>query len=823
MIIPSGYGLRFYGEYTAFDFSSVPLLGAGRQYTVYLYQRGYTGDASVLGVQVNIPEIGFMGAEPVVIGADGNELWGQKPLEIPIRLVSSDQQQLSDFAAQDDREIFVCVATTPLPDQAPTEFWAVGYTTPFEAKEPLATPPYLMEVTATCGLGLLGDYPFLNYPNRVPLVGPKTLISVLQTCLSWLGYDLPVWVSMLKSEEKQWEKTKDGKYVHPGVLGCPFTTTTVLADLWQNDKGEWASCKQVIDDILTTFNLRLKQDEGVWKLLCLDELPQCANRRIWHKFATLSATSYTLDAELPGVVVGRESNAIQLNGSFKAIQTATTAWKANYDYGDFPTTIVNGNMLGTTGTVPFGWLKGTGMAADNGLLVGDGTPDHPFSARIKGVSGPDPKAAAGTGNNLYQKIDLVYEPKSHLKLTFSGVYVNHHTAGIKCLIVCKPYIGDLPVDDYMYWMQADGTWANLQKKAPVYLVDTNYQTDLGAGAYFVDTPTSGKSFSFSSDALPNGTPRSTATVVPPTRMVIWVYLLPGPDYKTLDKSDQYTDYRAVQLKLSEQVNLSLEKEVITAQVKQIDTRRLKTEEITLKLGDQTTAAKGKALRRGALRRLDGITPTTRWMTYGGDHLPDEPQHTRMVNTIQALTAYSRLFLTKTQPTVFDGALQGEPNALSVLRFTSLTKDGSAVYVFPLSHKLTTRARQVELRALAIPPIDRNMSDTLIKGQYVTPEGGSYDMTMPEPDADTTPVHLLPGGKLGGLPISGGVLPLPGLIGIIGRRIGILSPVTPKGVFTTKPLDVAPGEPGSVVVVVNNVRKELGSYSTANRAIGRFIP
>ena len=137
-------------------------------------------------------------------------------------------------------------------------FWK-GYLLPEQYDVAFKTPPATFNLSATDGLGTLSTTPFVG-PAGELLRGDWTVLAIVLHCLGKLDLDLPLHVL--------WKLYPEG-----GTLGTPAIEQAKLdVSQYQDEKGKAWNCGKVLTEILSSFQARLFQQEGIWRLERLADL-----------------------------------------------------------------------------------------------------------------------------------------------------------------------------------------------------------------------------------------------------------------------------------------------------------------------------------------------------------------------------------------------------------------------------------------------------------------------------------------------------------------------------------------------------------------------
>ncbi|GAB3937338.1 hypothetical protein GCM10028804_59140 [Larkinella terrae] len=670
--------------------------------TINISKRDYTGEST---------ELRPGGISPLVLDKQSTE---PDNLFAPImatvaefNLVTDDSWQLSDLYSDDDRTFKVEV-TQEIGLETINLF--TGFVAPFDAREPYQEAPYPVRFTATDGLGALKDVPFNIYPTEQPFVLTFDALNVLKTCLAWVGYMLPVSISINTVEYSMLVAGERPDY--PADILSQFKIDT---HLFLTDTGI-QSCYEVLTKLLTVFNASVVQDRGQWRVIRKDEYPQYLSEGgniPFSVFSSFVSTDHTADLHDAIRTVYKHADAIPLRGSQISIQADRKKLTVNYDYGNLRNELVNGDFRSALD----GWTQ-NGPAFS---WTGFGTEDEPYGVKADGLT-----------NNYINQEDTVWLRKTieyparggnEDLLTFSFTYVNINTVGAKVSVMATVQ------GKGVFFLQSDGTWLPNNPKVNYYIFKDNVRTDID-GAY-QPKPTRGEKVEIEMSAVPGrGNYR------------IDVLLYRGRIFKEQDHvpstPSPYTIYRDVKITRKDPAQLDVKGEQVKAEAPGSDRKR-KADELSIVLGDQSSALihrnvpviniKGQITgyvpltayypRYGALLRLDG-TPTEKWIPYGAD--VDTPGN---FQKIQRLCAKGRVTMTARQAisgdldlVVVDTANQ-MVGPCDILRLTEIkNSDQDEVYALSLTYRHDVKANRLKIKPLEI----LSVAGVAVKNYWQTADG-----------------------------------------------------------------------------------------------------
>lgn len=703
----TGYGEIYRCEFLSNSAEAFGLSGR-TPYRVRFWKKGYTGAVTELN----------MGDDPFVLETGDKEDFGLAVSRATIQVYSL-SQEIDAFYVDNEQDMGVT-----LEQQSAGDVWTrrfTGWLTPRTSGQKYGRRPGTLDIAATDGLGSLVDYPFYQYPFAYQYTGFNTLHDVIWTCLRWVGYEIPLYVSMHAYEESM---TVSAAY-------NPFQHVKQLLTCYQKSNGDWLSCRDVLERVLQAFNCVLFQEDGVWKLLRRDEIALPNVARNWISYADSTVTTGTAFTENPLRVVGYKQNATPQNLRI-SIDQSRRRWINTYNYGDPVNLLKNGDFSGALNN----WqTQGTW----NGGPIGDGTEGNPFGLQIIGTSPADQQYNAYRVDKpwlpllgpVYQEITMArkaeeitvnvrgqllkYNQQPTHIIHFSGRYINQGVAGPKMRITVEvTNKGKAETYD----LAQDGTWGS-GSKAEHFLMFSNVIKD---GSSQVSRPTTGESFTI----------QSVQGVPGEGDYKIQVSLYPGVIlYNSTSPTSRIT-YRGLKIGLLDGESLELVSEQITAEPPGLDAQaRKKEQKYETYMGDQTTGLGGAGKRVGALYREDGQTLTKRWVLNGA------------TNRLQNHGVRGRLRLFGRQNRTVEGELKGDIRYSDVL---SLSELGYTAMVYRVKRdykRRVTAIKAIEISAVSAAPLT---------GSYINANGDKLPMgeLEPPPVGTTEPPTYLPRQNGGGV-------------------------------------------------------------------------
>lgn len=192
------------------------------------------------------------------------------PEKATFELVCEDFWQAQAFHVSDDEEMQVIVEVDYTGVGNAYERHWTGWVLATDIKEPYGPKPYVVSVSAACGLALLKNIPFLDSEGKRPKDW-VSLIQVIRICLYnaspittlWTGYNL------FDLSDVAVGQTSGGL---ANAQTDPLYNTLVHADVFLTDDNSTRTCWDVLETVLTARQLRLSQAGGQWLALRWPEM-----------------------------------------------------------------------------------------------------------------------------------------------------------------------------------------------------------------------------------------------------------------------------------------------------------------------------------------------------------------------------------------------------------------------------------------------------------------------------------------------------------------------------------------------------------------------
>jgi len=211
---------------------------------------------------VDIQEYGYaldplditLGAEPVIINtgaSDGNKFEIIRGSECKLQLVSETDYQFSDLFTDDERKFKVIISkdVTTGSITAKTTQW-VGYVLPDVYREPYLTTPYIVEVSATDGLGTLKNFLY-QFTDETAYSGILDQWSIINEILNKLN----LWLNLKVINSL----AETSAVIDFETMYNPFGTTYVNLEVYDGK-----DCDFILREILKPFGCRIFQQGGIF-------------------------------------------------------------------------------------------------------------------------------------------------------------------------------------------------------------------------------------------------------------------------------------------------------------------------------------------------------------------------------------------------------------------------------------------------------------------------------------------------------------------------------------------------------------------------------
>lgn len=171
--------------------------------------------------------------------------------ELDILFYSESNFSLEDIITDDDYLYRVLITTGS--DSSDFEILWYGFINTDDSSEEMQADPKLIRLRATDGLGYLKNqslYPISVYEKR-------TLLTIIQDCLSYITLDIPLLIEVNVFEESMNDRDVSG-------TSEPFSQCKVHTRSFLKDANSYTDCYSVLVSVLSGFQCSLFQANGMW-------------------------------------------------------------------------------------------------------------------------------------------------------------------------------------------------------------------------------------------------------------------------------------------------------------------------------------------------------------------------------------------------------------------------------------------------------------------------------------------------------------------------------------------------------------------------------
>jgi hypothetical protein len=281
-----------------------------------------------------------------------------------LHLVLKQKYDLKEFAF--DRRTFQCLIV--IPAKSDKIEWS-GWVEPWNALRPHQKPPYIVELTASCGLAHLSKKRYVNPDN----VFRKTGLTLIRECLAQIDSDLSLRVSTHMYENS---------FTGPAEMGlASFEINTAR---YYNENGEAMYCEEILQDILQKFNAELTQWDNRWTVRSIVD-HATGEERSFHEIPFYDGVPVPA-VSWPDTYVINDIEAFTSDGGEISILPPITKYRTEVDLGEQTPYFENGNMVLWTDSGLVGWDFSNMPKGSNGwerYHIG-GNPDASSVLKVNG-------------------------------------------------------------------------------------------------------------------------------------------------------------------------------------------------------------------------------------------------------------------------------------------------------------------------------------------------------------------------------------------------------------------------------------------------------
>lgn len=197
------------------------------------------------------------GNEPITLSyknEDDNKFNQITISQATIELVASNIMSLDTFYTGDEKEYLVKLYISG-------DLYWTGFIMPDSAKEPFLTPPYEASLKATDLLATLKTIPYTDNLG-LPIKKIDNVKNVILDCLNKTGLNINLVIG-INTYEDSYSK---------GDSDCPLEQTYIDTNRFIDTNGKAYSCFEILQSLANQFTANLKQVNGAWWFVDIDEL-----------------------------------------------------------------------------------------------------------------------------------------------------------------------------------------------------------------------------------------------------------------------------------------------------------------------------------------------------------------------------------------------------------------------------------------------------------------------------------------------------------------------------------------------------------------------
>lgn len=333
--------------------------------------------------------------------------WHPQQLDLKIR--AEESLNTDDFYVRTDRDVQVVVLydTTGSGFNYSNVAFA-GWLMPIELSERYGKKPYLLSVTAACGLSTLKDRPITDKLGK-RLQGYVSVSTVLRTALYNTGLDLSLITGFNLFERYDLQVLAAAGLVAGKINSNPdpLYRTQIVAEALVSDSGETLSCYEALKKVCEPLRLRLGQANGKWICLNADEVIGgydiwSTSNLPWVRVRTYSSEDLASapDSEssesisLVQAVYPDQPVRVKNENPILRVLGIKPGVKVVQQFGRYLNYLQNGDWSSVDNTgLPTGFVRNN-ISAENAFRTGSGTEADPFALILYGAG--DEKANGDT-------------------------------------------------------------------------------------------------------------------------------------------------------------------------------------------------------------------------------------------------------------------------------------------------------------------------------------------------------------------------------------------------------------------------------------------
>lgn len=221
-------------------------------------------------------------------------------------------------------------------------------------QEPLKGVPCALTLTATDGLDLLADLPYVHadLPGTTPDVSKCPMNYIRQILFSNLGIILPIrWNNDLKCTAFESDPdvyTGQVRWAYDGQGYNSYQTTTT------GEAVKTQTCGYILSGILAAFQSRIYQENGMW---IIRRIPQLAPGTVVYKQIDGNLGVMTVATASQNLIkhIGRSGYRFAQQDQVKTVKAGFKSCTITYNANKRDNILPNGNLDDWNGVEPFYW------------------------------------------------------------------------------------------------------------------------------------------------------------------------------------------------------------------------------------------------------------------------------------------------------------------------------------------------------------------------------------------------------------------------------------------------------------------------------------
>lgn len=259
-------------------------------------------------------------------------------------------------------------------DSAAVE-WS-GWVEPWGAEHEYKKEPYIATITAGCGLSQLARKRYVNNETETE----KTELLILQECLSQMGSDLPLRVSVHLKEVS-----------FSGDVRYGLSSAKIDTNRFYESTGERMYCDIIVNNILQKFSAQLFQHQNKWVIVSTPD-HALGTYTSYAEYASIGATPTTASSWINEYTLNtRDENqvAVTLEDGDVRNQAPVNKYRIHLDANPRKGFFYNGDLRlwGVDGLT--GWDFTHMPAGSPGWAkINTGNTEYPFALQVNGEGPP---------------------------------------------------------------------------------------------------------------------------------------------------------------------------------------------------------------------------------------------------------------------------------------------------------------------------------------------------------------------------------------------------------------------------------------------------